>query len=525
MLAARRPAWSDVGLTILGYVLLDWASYIHPLHGLNITPWNPAPALAIVCLLRFGKRVVAPIVLAIVLAETWVRGLPVAFPVTLGLAVLLTACYAAVAAAMAHFLPAGKTFANQKGLLLWTTIVAIGTLLSSGVFVVTLHLSGYIPAAELAAALLQYWVGDGAGVLVAMPLIWMLIDRERRRNLQELVFRSASFGHLAAALLALAIAFGIGEVPGSSYLYVLFLPVAWAASHRGLPGAIVAAATVQVGVIAMIRWQDIATLTVLEIQVLAAAIALFGFFIGIVVDEKQRISDDLRRTLRLAAAGEMAGALAHELNQPLTALSAYGSACEQLMARGETGARLRDAVNSMTRESFHAAEVLRRLRDFFRTGSTRLENVPLPALVSGSVASIAARAERESVRMVVSAIPDCVLFGDPLQLEVVLRNLLTNAIEAVADRPPAERSVAISARIDDARVVVSVEDTGPGFTAAQQATLFEGFRSSKATGMGLGLVISRAIVETHGGSLWAESGGHGVLRLALPIEENSSHAV
>jgi two-component system sensor kinase FixL len=80
-----------------------------------------------------------------------------------------------------------------------------------------------------------------------------------------------------------------------------------------------------------------AAVTAFEIQALTLVLALVGFFVGIVVDEQQRISAELRQTLRLAAAGEMAGAMAHELNQPLTALSAYGSACEELLARGDTG--------------------------------------------------------------------------------------------------------------------------------------------------------------------------------------------
>jgi two-component system sensor kinase FixL len=260
--------------------------------------------------------------------------------------------------------------------------------------------------------------------------------------------------------------------------------------------------------------------TVIEVQTLAAVIALFGFFIGVVVDEKQRISAELRQTLRLAAAGEMAGALAHELNQPLTALSTYGSACELLLKNGETGQRLHDAVQSMVRESFRASEVLRRLRDFFRTGATQLEVLELKKILAAASGLFESRAGRDSVKLLIGPVPPVLVLGDRLQLEVVLRNLIANAFDAVAERPAGERCVAISvAREGGSVVCISIEDSGSGFDEARLGRVFEGFHSTKSSGLGLGLIISRAIAEAHGGSLWAEAADHGIFRLSLPTEE------
>jgi len=102
----------------------------------------------------------------------------------------------------------------------------------------------------------------------------------------------------------------------------------------------------------------------------------------------------------------------------------------------------------------------------------------------------------------------------------VLRNLLANALEAAAERPPAERRVRVSARQDDAgRVCITVEDSGAGITEQMEEHLFEAFHTSKASGLGLGLAISRAIAEAHGGTLAAEVADHGLFRLTLPIEE------
>ncbi|MBI3095854.1 MAG: MASE1 domain-containing protein [Rhodocyclales bacterium] len=525
MLSPLRPRWHDIALLIIGYVALDWASYIHPLHGLNITPWNPAPALGLIFLLRFGHWMTLPIAVAIVLAETWVRGLPVSFIGTVLLAALLTFGYWAIAEILRRLLVGATLLSDRHGLLTWAGVVGVGTLINSALFVAALSLTGLIPGADIGEAVLQYWVGDGVGVLVTMPLLWMLTDDQRRSQLRHTVFRIEFLAYLVFAAAALWIAFGLGANSDFQYFYALFLPIAWAASRRGLPGAIVVAAIIQFGIILAVQWLKISTVTVLEIQILAAVIALFGFFIGVVVDEKQRVSDELRQTLRLAAAGEMAGALAHELNQPLTALAAYGSACELLLDQGDTGTRLRDAVRNMVRESVRAAEVLRRLRDFFRTGTTKLEAISLADLISTSAASFARKAQQESITLTVGTIPSCELLCDRLQLEVVLRNLLSNAFEAAMSSPAGQRSVRLSVEVEGiSRVCVSVEDSGSGLDETSAARIFAGFQSTKASGLGLGLVISRAIAEAHGGNLWAEVSDHGVFRLLLPVEGTVEHA-
>jgi len=521
MLSGFRPRWHDFAFLVMGYVALDWASYIHPLHGLNITPWNPAPALGLVFLMRFGKRAILPIVAAIILAETWVRGLPVDFSITLGVAVLLTSGYWVVAAVLRKFISDGELFKNQANLFIWAGVIAAGTLLNSGIFVLTLALAGYVPAGGVEQAVFQYWVGDCAGVLITMPFLLMVMDERGRDRLRKLVLRREFLLDLLIVVFCLWIEFGLGAAAEFKYFYVLLLPVAWAGSRQGLTGAVVVAMLVQLGIIGAVQWEDLAAVSVIEVQSLAAVIALFGFFIGVVVDEKQRISAELRQTLRLAAAGEMAGALAHELNQPLTALSTYGSACELLLKNDETGPRLHAAVQGMVQESFRASEVLRRLRDFFRTGATQLEVIDLNVILAAASGLFEGRAARDCVKFLTGPVPPVRVLGDRLQLEVVLRNLIANAFDAVAELPAGDRRVAISvAREGGSVVCISIEDSGPGFDEVRLGKVFEGFHSTKSSGLGLGLIISRAIAEAHGGNLWAEAADHGIFRLSLPTEED-----
>lgn len=315
---------------------------------------------------------------------------------------------------------------------------------------------------------------------------------------------------------------GAGEF---QYFYLLFLSIVWAAARQGVHGAAIAAFVLQAGIVAVVRWQHLVAVTVFELQMLGAVLAFVGFFIGVVVDEKQRVSDELRQTLRLAAAGEMAGALAHELNQPLTALAIYGAACEQLLDRGETGARLRDAIRRVVAESNRAGEVMRRLRDFFRTGATRLETIGVDELLTTAAASFADKARERGIELAIGAPPPCALLADRLQLQVVLRNLLSNAFDAVADCPPGDRRVRLSAQaVEGGYVRLRVEDSGLGPMGERGLRLFEAFQSSKASGLGLGLAISRAIVEAHGGRLWAEAADHGVFTMSLPTAAGDDDA-
>lgn len=505
---------------IVGYVLLDWASYIHPLYGLNITPWNPALALGLLFLLRFGLSGAVPLFIAILIAEAWVRGVPMSALATMGLSLLLTGGYTAMGMLLRRYFRNGRIFEDRRDLSIWAGIVMTGTLVTSLAFVSAVSLGGAIPPEGRAEAFIRFWIGDGVGVLVSMPLLWMLADGRDRALLRAATLHWETGVYVLLTIAAIWTAFGMGASAHFKYFYVLFLPVVLAASRQGLPGAVVSAALVQAGIIVAVQRLGYQAATILEIQMLAVALALVGFFVGVVIDEHRRMSSELRQSLRLAAAGEMAGALAHELNQPLTAISAYGRACGQLLKEGDTSGRLPDVIGRMMSESFRAADVLRRLRDFFRTGTLRLEVVQVAEVVSGLRASFEERARNEQVILVVTPIAEGQLLADRTQLGIVLRNLLSNAFDAVAAQPVGQRWVRVRADNEGGhRLCLTVEDSGAGISGPNATRIFEAFHSEKSSGLGLGLAISRAIVEAHGGNLWAEVADHGVFKLILPLEQ------
>lgn len=502
------------------YVALDAASFIHPLHGLNITPWSPAPALGLVYLLRQGPIARVGLVAAVLLGEYLVRGMPFPWWKSLASALILAAGYLVLSEFLKRRLPLTSLLDDRAALLAWMVPVVLGTLINSVLYLTSLHLLGLLPANGWLTGVLQFWVGDAVGITIAMPLFWWLTGERGRFALRSVLLRGETLMYSLLGLVALGIAFGLGGDSGFKLFYILFLPIVWASARQGMAGAIVSATLLQLGVIAAVQMLDFSAVTIAELQMLGVVMALVGFFIGGVVDEQRRTSGELRQTLRLAAAGEMAGALAHELNQPLTALGAYASAYDTLQARGETGVRLDAAINGMRAEAQRAGDVVKRLRDFFRTGATKLESVALRQLIDSSAEPYRLKARQGGIQFIESEVPDIMLLADRLQLEVVLRNLFSNAFDAVAAADTTGKLVSVQAvPLPGARVLICVEDSGCGLSREEAERAFESFHSSKSSGLGLGLVISRAIAETHGGSLWCEVADHGVFKLVLPTQE------
>lgn len=514
-------------LFILAYVCLDAASFIHPLNGLNITPWNPAPALGLVYLLRRGEVGHWHLFLALLLGDWILRGGSQSWLAVIVPTIVLAYSYLGISRFLRQFLLPNSLLDDRHTLLKWLGTILIVPLISGVLYLSLLLIFGLLPSEKWGSGVIRFWVGDAVGITVAMPLFWWL-SSERGRLLLRAAFHSReTFAYILAGIGLLAATFLFSNDKGFKLFYFLFLPIIWASSRQGMVGAILSATVMELGIVFAAQWLNYGAVTLSELQILGVAIAIVGFFIGTVVDEQRRASDELRQTLRLAAAGEMAGALAHELNQPLTSLSVYAATCNALLQRNESGERMQLAVAGLLRECQRTSAVVQRLRDFFQTGATRLELISLQSIVEAAAQAYRNKAERQGIDFVIDPLPEVHLWADNVQLQVVVRNLLANAFDAVLnqDNPQTPRRVCLRAEVlTGHRVCVAVEDSGSGLSNDAALRLFEPFQSSKSSGLGLGLVISRAIAETHGGSLWGEVAGYGIFKLVLPIQDVDSHA-
>ncbi|HYC48615.1 MAG TPA: ATP-binding protein [Burkholderiales bacterium] len=261
-------------------------------------------------------------------------------------------------------------------------------------------------------------------------------------------------------------------------------------------------------------------------------------YIGVIRDttDRSRMEEKLRerdqhldRTLRIAAAAEMASALAHELNQPLTAASAYVQALEMLLARNDPAdPSLLDTMHKTAGEVERAGSIVRRLREFYRHDPGTTEQVQVEALVENALAPLRTRIERHGIEVAADIDADVPpLVVDRVQIEMVLHNVVRNAVDALVDAASERRQIVIAAsRAQPGGVQIAVEDTGPGVAPAIAEQLFRSFVTSRKEGTGLGLAISRSIVERHGGRLWLDrSTGGARFVMTLPaLQEGASRA-
>ena len=264
------------------------------------------------------------------------------------------------------------------------------------------------------------------------------------------------------------------------------------------------------------------------------------FFTGFVRDltERQKtearlqeLQAELVHMSRLTAMGEMASALAHELNQPLSAIANYMKGSRRLLENrpDEGAALLRDAMDKAAEQAMRAGNIIRRLRDFVARGESerRVEDVKKLVEEASALALVGAKDKGVRVRFEFTPHVDFVL-ADKVQIQQVLLNLMRNAIEAMEKEPKRELVIS-TAQGRDNMVDISVANSGAGIAPEISAQLFQPFVTTKRQGMGVGLSISRTIVEAHGGSIVAlqNPGGGTVFRFSLPVvnKEEASVAI
>jgi two-component system sensor kinase FixL len=234
----------------------------------------------------------------------------------------------------------------------------------------------------------------------------------------------------------------------------------------------------------------------------------------------QELQSELVHMSRLTAMGEMASALAHELNQPLSAIANYMKGSRRLLENrsDEGAATVRDAIDKAAEQALRAGQIIRRLRDFVARGESERRVEDVKKLIEEASALALVGAKDKGVRVSYNFDPRCdLVLADKVQIQQVLLNLMRNAIEAMDDSERRELTVA-TAQMPDRLVAISVADTGAGIAPEINAQLFQPFVTTKRTGMGVGLSISRTIVEAHGGTIVPRPnpGGGTVFSFTLP---------
>jgi signal transduction histidine kinase len=398
-------------------------------------------------------------------------------------------------------------------------------------------LTGWISDAWLAWR--QRFFSNGFAVLTITPPIFLAATGELVGSRHPRARRHAELALVAIGLLAVGMLIFGRTAPGSEIMPALLLAplpfLLWAAVRLG-PGGLCCAlilvtcvswATVYVG-----RWPfatHSASEAVLSVHAYLLTISVPMMFLATLVEERRRGEEETRRqrdelahALRVNTLGELTASVAHELNQPLTAIMTNAQAASRLLqtvpARSDA---IRDALSGVVEAANRAALVIRRLRALFRKEPGERVRLDLNTLIESTVGLLGPDLQQKRIVMRFArndTLPR--VLGDPVQLQQVVLNLIMNAVEAVAGVAEGRRVIAIDAgQTASGRLVFSVSDSGVGVSdPAGLEHIFEHFHSSKPHGLGMGLTISRSIVEDHNGRIWATSNaGPGLtLHVELP---------
>ena len=229
---------------------------------------------------------------------------------------------------------------------------------------------------------------------------------------------------------------------------------------------------------------------------------------------------ELAHFSRIAVMGKLSGELAHELNQPLNAIQNYVGSLEKILSSSPVLDSATSILKQLNNEIARAAKIIRRTRDFVSTGTHRSEELDLSELVSDTALMLKGEARRRGMTIqIVDNANESLFLGDPIRLQQVLVNLVLNGLEAMVDHSGSDNRAVIEVAKTSQRISIAVHDSGCGVKESERERLFDAFFTTKATGLGMGLAISRGIIEDHKGTLTyqpRESGGSTFV-IELPI--------
>jgi signal transduction histidine kinase len=419
---------------------------------------------------------------------------------------------------------------------------ALITALYAGVRLSLLWLSVGIEPVYLLSYTATLSIGNLLGIVTLVPL-FMITDKNHGVGAYLKNWRLFQWVALAGLVIVSFVVFGIREVDEFKFFYLVFIPVIVFAVRDGYVAAALSVFLSDLLMIGVLYWRKFESSTATELQFLMLSLSATGLLLGTAISERARAVEELKQShlklqesqtallqaSRLSLASEMAAALAHELNQPLSSVRNFVRAVRR---RLEFEPFDRDAaksdIDAAVAQVDSAASLLRSTRNFLERGSVQRSPLQLQPLVSRCRQLVQAELRQARIALSIhdmSQLPPVIC--NEVQIQQVLLNVIKNAKEAIMASGDQIRRITIkgSASARPGFVEMSIEDTGPGVSPELKPLLFQPLQSSKPEGLGLGLSLCSTIIRSHGGEFWLDesftNGARFVFTLPCPNEKEN----
>ena len=507
-------------LYFIFFVILHGVTNFYPLARLAASPWSPETGLTVAASVLLGRPIIVLSIASHIVADWTTRSAPfltVELPASLGYAL----AYAAPGTLIRKWL---EDFGHDsvRFLVRFISLTLLAAFLFAGTQASLAVLIRNIPITELLSSAFTLAVGDAIGILTVAPVFLFAL---RDKSVLEYVYRHALTLTVAIPSIVLIslFVFGLDVTDDFKFFYLLFIPVVVLSVILGLNGAIFSVLITDASMMIMIYWREISPSTATELQLLMTSLSVTGLVLGTTVHERGLFKEALTASQeqlnqsqslllhasRVAVVSEMATALAHELNQPLSAIKMYMRALQRVLS-GESidPIKVKQLFDDTVDQVDHAAGLIRRTRNFLRRGEKRIRRSNLRHVISMSVALMEAELRISGIQLSLDLprkIPP--VWASEVQIQQVLINLLRNAKDAVAVKEEGRRSIVLSVANSQSHpdyVQISLFDSGGGIAPELRKSLFQPFVTTKDDGLGLGLALCRSIVAAHGGDIWLD---------------------
>ncbi len=520
---APGSAWTDladsfvsprfwlIGIAfVAAYLALNAMTARYQFQSLGITLWSPDDGLTVLMLIEGVKYL--PFVLAgAILADVLVTHVHQSFLIIVLAESALILGYLGLAVTLRDVLKFSLSRSDLANLLTMLAAVLVGAILAALLYCGVLFLAGSLPADQFLAALRHFWIGDTVGIIAILAgatAVFTLFSRPRW------VWRNDDTLDWTVFIVSSSLVFALLRGENSEYayhlFYLLFTPVIWIGVRAGYAGVALALLAIQTAFFMIAPHIGVAESDFDQFQILMLVLSVTGLILGATVTERERANlrlreqqGELARVSAQATAGAMGMLLAHELSQPLSTVATYALAARRMLQSGAGAEPVMVTLRKAEAEAQRTRQVVQRIRDLVSVG--RLEARPM-SLVDAAETIRALSMQGAAARGVEIAVeshrPVPLVRADPIGIEQVLNNIVSNAVDAAAERGDGRGRVVARVSGGDNCAIVQIDDNGRGVSPELAESLFEAYQTSKPRGMGLGLTLSRQIVRQHGGRIW-----------------------